>query len=100
MKRMFVLLAALGALAAIAVPVSSAANNGNNGNGATVQRFSTSYNDAWFGPANCKGDHIVKTAPKAFIQDDENCTLQGVGSVGVYTSPKRQLPRLNIGLRQ
>ena len=94
MKRMFVLLAVLGAVAAIVVPVSSAANNGAQ----VTHLGSFSSTDAWFGPVNCQGDNVYKTAPKPMNQDNENCTMQaGYNGIapGVYSTTNGTYPGWN-----
>jgi hypothetical protein len=79
LRKLLVVGALVGALTVIAVPAATA------NNGATTTKLGkVSYTDPIFGPVTCSGANVTKTAPMAFIKDDENCTiLDGTGFVGV-----------------
>ena len=36
----------------------------------------------------CSGEHIVKTAPKAFTKDSETCLILNGYPTGTYTAPQ------------
>jgi hypothetical protein len=80
MKRIMLLVLVVFALAGTGI----ASGVATAGNGADTTHFTASYTDPTFGPVVCAGERIVKTAPKAFIKDSEDCTILNGFPAGTY----------------
>jgi hypothetical protein len=80
MKRIMLLVLVVFALAGTGIASGVATAN----NGADTTHFTASYTDPVFGPVVCAGERIVKTAPKAFTKDSEDCTILNGFPAGTY----------------
>jgi hypothetical protein len=80
MRKVMLLAVAVSAL----VAAGFAGNVAAAGKGAQTTHFTASYTDPVWGPVVCAGERIVKTAPKAFIKDSEDCTILNGVPAGAY----------------